>query len=408
MPLTTLTPETHAQKINAGLGDGEAKDATRSWIRLNRYELAGAFGDIGTALPLIIGMILASNLDSASVLIAFGLMQVFSSLCYGMPMAVQPLKAVAALVIAQHVDSAIISGAGLSIGIVMMILTLSGLLAGLARLIPKPVVRGIQFGLGLQLCLLALGRYMPADGTAGMVLAGIGFVIVLTLRGNRRLPAALAVLALGAIYAVIRGATPVSMNHIGLTLPHGYLPSKADIVQGFLLLALPQIPLSLGNSILATHQAARDLFPNRQINIRRIGLTYSLMNLVAPLLGGIPVCHGSGGMVGHYTFGGRSGGSVLIYGFFFLALGLFFNRGFMKVVWLFPLPVLGVILLFEGLALMRLSRDMLGQPVQFGILLLVGLTAALHPQGYLIGMTVGTLLHYAHAYLATRLKIAHF
>ena len=71
-------------------------------VRFDRNELAGAFGDIGTDLPLVVGVILAAKLDSASALIMFGAMQVLTGLVYGMPMAVQPLKAMAALVIARR------------------------------------------------------------------------------------------------------------------------------------------------------------------------------------------------------------------------------------------------------------------------------------------------------------------
>src|SRR5437763_1504603 len=173
-------------------------------IRLDRNELAGAFGDIGTDLPLIVGMILAAKLDSASVLVLFGAMQVLTALRYRMPMPVQPLKAVAALVITQKLSGSLLYGGGLAIGLLM--------------------------------------------------------------------------------------------------------------------LALPQISLSLGNSVLATQQIARDLFPERRIGVRSIGFTYSLMNLINPFFGGIPTCHGSGGMMGHYAFGARTGGSVILYGLLYLIL----------------------------------------------------------------------------------------
>lgn len=68
-------------------------------IRFDRNELSGAFGDIGTDLPLIIGMIIAAGLDSASVLIMFGVMQLLTGFVYRIPMPVQPLKAMAAIVI---------------------------------------------------------------------------------------------------------------------------------------------------------------------------------------------------------------------------------------------------------------------------------------------------------------------
>ena len=87
----------------------------KGWIRFDRNELAGAFGDIGTDLPLIIAMILVAGLDAASALIMFGLMQVFTGLRYGIPMPVQPLKAMAALVIAQKLSGGVLYGGGLAI-----------------------------------------------------------------------------------------------------------------------------------------------------------------------------------------------------------------------------------------------------------------------------------------------------
>src|SRR6266576_1062630 len=173
----------------------------RGGIRLDRNELAGAFGDIGTDLPLIVGVILAAHLDSASALIMFGVMQILTALRYRMPMPVQPLKAVAALVIAQKISGNVLFGGGLAIGILMLLLTVTGLVDLLARVVPKAVVRGIQFGLGLQLATLALKDYMKADGARGYLLAAIAFVIIVILIGNRRYPAALFVIALGLAYA---------------------------------------------------------------------------------------------------------------------------------------------------------------------------------------------------------------
>jgi len=160
------------------------------------------------------------------------------------------------------------------------------------------------------------------------------------------------------------------------------------------LLAIPQIPLSLGNSILATRQIAEDLFPEKQIGVRKLSLTYAVMNLINPWFGGVPTCHGSGGLVGQYTFGARTGGSLIIYGSLFLTLGLFFATGFQHVVQVFPLPVLGVLLLFEGVGLMQLIRGETGNRYEFFIVLVVGLLANGLPYGYAIALVVGTALYY--------------
>jgi hypothetical protein len=337
-------------------------------------------------------MLLAARLDAASVLVMFGLMQVLTGTLYRMPMPVQPLKAVAAIVITQRVAPEVIHGGGLAIGALMLVLALTGALDWLARVIPLVVIRGLQAGLGLQLATLALRDFIPAHGLPGYLLAAASFAIVLALLGNRRYPPALFVIALGIAYALAFRGDAIS-GAPGLSLPVLQLPRWDAIATGFLLLALPQIPLSLGNSVLATRQLAADLFPQRPApSVRKIGLTYAAMNLVSPFLGGIPVCHGSGGMAGHYAMGGRTGGSVILYGAFFLVAGLFFATATGALVEIFPRPVLGVLLVVEGLALLVLVRDLAGRPGEFSLALLVALIAAGLPYGYLVAMVVGTLL----------------
>lgn len=364
-------------------------------IRINRGELSGAFGDIGTDLPLLTGMILASGMHPASALTVFGLAQLASALFYGIPMPVQPLKAVAALVIAGGITASQVYGAGVCIGLIMLALTMSGLLDRLGALIPKCVIRGIQLGLGVKLALLALTRYIPSDGTAGLILAGLCAVVIILLLNNHRCPPALPVVGIGLIYAFcMRSGAGAWQDSVGFALPRMAHFTAADMLQGALILALPQIPLSLGNSLFATHRMAHDLFPERRVRLRTIGYTYSALNIVVPFFGGIPVCHGSGGMAGHYVFGGRTGGSVFIYGLLLITFGLFFGGGFERVVHLFPLPVLGVILVTEGAMLMRSVRDVI--PDRLGLLIAVvtASCAVLLPSGFLVGMVAGTLLAY--------------
>jgi hypothetical protein len=366
--------------------------ASGSGIRFDRNEFAGAFGDMGTDVPLLIGMALAAKLDGTSVLVMFGLMQVLTGLVYRMPMPVQPLKAMAAIVIAQKASAATLYGAGIAIGLAMLALTATGLLDWLGRVVPKCVIRGIQLGLGLQLASVALGKFVQSDGLRGYALAAGAFVLTVLLLGNRRLPAALPVVLLGLAYAVAFHGEGGLLGSLSFRLPALRAPEPSDILTGFLVLALPQIPLSLGNSVLATRQLAQDLFPDRRITIRKIGFTYALMNLVNPWFGGVPTCHGSGGMAGHYAFGGRTGGSVILYGLLFVSLGLFFGAGFDRITAAFPLPMLGVILLFEALALIWLVRDVAHSRAQFPIAALVGLLSFGLPYGYVIGLVTGTAL----------------
>jgi hypothetical protein len=367
----------------------------RARIRFDRNELSGAFGDMGTDFPLIAGMILAAGLNPASVLTLFGGMQILTGLLYGIPMPAQPLKAMAVIVISQKASAAVLYGAGLAIGLVMLALAASGVLTLVASAVPKSVVRGIQFGLGLQLASLALRDYVPAEGTGGLLLAVCAFFLTLLLLGNRRVPPAPFVLALGLAFALwFRVQPKLLMQGVGFVPPAVHVPTRHDIWVGFYLLAIPQLALSFGNSILATRQVTADLFPERDLTIKKIGLSYSAMNLVNPFFGGVPTCHGSGGMVGHYTFGARTGGSVIIYGVFYLILGLFFSAAFQQVIPLFPKPVLGIMLLFEAVALLLLCRDTAVSLPDFSVVLVVGLSALALPYGYVVGLALGLLLHY--------------
>lgn len=365
-------------------------------ISINRNEISGAFGDIGTDLPILIGMILASDLNITNVFVVYGILQIITALVYGIPMPVQPLKAVAMIVITQKISSDIIFGGGLAIGFFMFIITVTGLLVVIQKYLPKAVIRGIQFGLGLQLATIAMKEYIPSDNFNGYILAIISFILILILIGSKKYPPAIFIIILGIIYSLIFS---IDYNIDSFNVSLSFISfnnnvSIDNVITGFLILALPQIPLSLGNSIFATHQIITDYFPEKKVKINKIGFTYSFMNFIAPFFSGVPVCHGSGGIAGHYTFGGRTGGSTFIYGLIYLTIGLFFSDSFVSVIKVFPKPVLGVILLFEGLALLLLIKDILNQKFNLIIALLVALLANGLPYGYLIGIIVGVIVYY--------------
>jgi hypothetical protein len=362
-------------------------------IALNRHELSGAFGDIGTDLPLLIALVAAADLDAGAVFLMFGLAQIATGLVYGLPMPMQPLKAMAVIVITERLAGPTLFGGGLAIGATMLVLAGTGLLDWLARVIPAHVVRGVQLGLALSLANLALKTYVPAMGWPGFGLAAASFALIVALKGNRHLPPALPVIVLGIAFALGWPVDGEALRFgISLHLPTLQVPHLTDIATGFVVLALPQIPLSLSNSVIATEKTIRDLFPDKPVSVRRIGLTYGLANLVLPFFGAVPLCHGCGGLAGHHAFGGRTGGSVLIYGALYVAIGLFFSGGAGEVVRLFPYPMLGVILLFEALALATLLRDVMGSRRDLTLALLVALLAAGLPQGYVVGLLVGTAL----------------
>jgi MFS superfamily sulfate permease-like transporter len=366
----------------------------RERLRFDRRELSGAFGDVGTDLPLMIGILRTTGLHVPSALFAFGLMQIMTGLIYGIPMAVQPLKAMAVIVIAQKLPASALLGGGLAIGISMLVLTVSGTLSWLGRYVPRPVIRGIQLGLALQLSMLALKDYLPKDSQVGYVLAAFSATAILVFRTNRRLPITPLILLAGVLWAIVGGKLSIHeiAASVGFHLPRPHLPTLSDVITGFVTLAIPQLPLSIGNSVLATQRLAQDLFPHAKISHKKIGYTYSLMNLIIPFLGGIPTCHGCGGLAGMHFFGGRTGGAPVIYGLFYITLGLMFGGAFDTVVKLFPLSLLGVILMFEAIALMQNITDVASDKRSFFLCCLCGVCAAYLPNGYVIALLGGIIV----------------
>ena len=363
----------------------------RQPLSFNRQEWSGAIGDMGTDLPLLVGMIIAARLDAATVFLVYGALQVATGLAYRMPVPVQPLKAVAAIVIAGSVSREVLTAGGFAIGALMLVLSLSGGLSWLQRTVPTVVVRGIQLGLGLQLGRLALERFVPQDGAPGWVLAAVALTLVLVVRDRPSIPPALVVLPLGFAYAAWRWSSAPALGFAPPALTVA-LPGWSALREGFLLLALPQIALSLGNSVLATRQLAMDLFPGRApLSLRRIGVTYAAMNLVSAPLGGVPVCHGSGGMAGHYAFGARTGGSVIIYGGFWLLAALLASADARALLSVFPGPILGVLLVVEATTLLALVREVTGDARALTLALLLALVASTVPYGYAVALVGGTI-----------------
>lgn len=365
-------------------------------VRFNRRELSGAFGDIGTDFPLILGILRVVALNPATVFIVFGSLQIFTGIVYGIPMAVQPLKAMAVIVITQKLPAETLLGAGLGIGVSMLILAGTGVLNWLVRIVPHAVLRGIQLGLGLQLAKIALTDYVGSEKTIGYLLAAFASVLIYALRNNPRFPVTVVILLGGIVWGLLAHRLTGESPFVSEKLPAGGpgIPSMANIMAGFWALVIPQLPLSLANSVLATERLANDLFPEKKISVRKIGITYGLMNVFAAIMGGIPVCHGCGGMAGMHFFGGRTGGAPVIYGLFYVLIGTLFAGALGSVVNLFPLPLLGSILLFEAVALMLQTADIVSHRPSFFLCLLCAVVSAYLPNGYVVALVAGTLLYW--------------
>jgi MFS superfamily sulfate permease-like transporter len=214
---------------------------------------------------------------------------------------------------------------------------------------------------------MGLGMTFMVDGIHRMksapLLAGFAMVVTLLLLTNRKIPAMFMLIVIGIAASLIMNRSLIhelAGVRIGFTVPVFSLPSITwnDLVTGTILFTLPQIPLTLGNAVIAITSENNELFPDRPVTERKIAISQGIMNLVSPLFGGIPMCHGAGGMAGHVRFGAKTGGAPVILGTILVLLALFFSDSVALIFKVFPNAVLGVILFFAGAELALTLKDM--------------------------------------------------
>jgi MFS superfamily sulfate permease-like transporter len=330
--------------------------------RFDRAELAGAFGDLGTLIPFVVAYIKLLGLDPFGVLLAFGLSMLAAGLYYKTPWPVQPMKALGAIATTQAAQTAMVTantvyGAALVTGAIWFLLGITGAAKRVADLVSRPVAVGIILGLGLSF-MLDGAKLMATDWW----LSGVALFLTLVLLTNRKIPAMFLLLAAGAVVAVVRNPdllSALAKIHFEPRWPGFALGSVTwhDLAIGTFFLALPQVPLTLGNAIIAITEENNRLFPEHPVSERKVALSTGIMNLGGAMIGGIPMCHGAGGMAGHIAFGARTGGAPILLGSMLILVALFLSASVTVIFEMIPQEVLGVILFLAGAQLALGSCD---------------------------------------------------
>ena len=247
-------------------------------------------------------------------------------------------------------------GAGFSVGLVWIVLASSKRVSRLLERVPNSVIRGIQLGLAFTLALS--GAEMVSQN---FLLAVPLMVVAFLLLRSRVLPSSIFLVLSGFVYAVGSGDLDLSAISVRLTLPSLHLFTVDDLYYGFAYAGFAQLFLTLTNAVVATISLVHDLFPNRKdVTPRNLIANMATMNVVTPFIGGMPLCHGSGGLAAQYLFGARTGGAILMEGVIEVVLGLFFSSSLLAIFTTFPLPIVGVMLLLTSLELGRLSFKVSG------------------------------------------------
>lgn len=337
--------------------------------RVSSGDLSGAVADLGVLVPLVGALVLVNGLEPGPVLLIAGLLVVASGLGFGIPFPVQPLKALTALAVAQQLDAEIIHSAGLQIGLILVLLSVTGTADLLARVFTRPVIRALQLGVGALLVVSAVNlvrdppRLFDAapDAAVGLALM-TGTLALVALAAHLRRPAlTLVLLAVGV--AATWAADPPALGRVEATLPSLSLPAWSVAGTAFVLLVVPQLPLTYGNAVVGVSDLAREHFgaAARRVTPGRVALSCGLGNVAAAVAGGMPMCHGSSGFSAHVRLGARSPSMNVVLGSAFVLLGVVFPAQVLAVFGALPVWALAGFLAYAGLRHALLVLDQRGR-----------------------------------------------
>ena len=387
--------------------------------RFNRLEFSGSLGDLGTLLPLALGLILVNGLSPNGIFLSVGLFFIFSGLYFGVTAPIQPMKVISAYAIATAMTASQITASGYLIGLVLLIIGATGAITVIGRYIPKSVVRGVQLSTGtllmvegikfmlgttrLQILRQAAEPYLSITGVGpvpvGIIIGIAGGMLTLLLLNNKKFPAGMVVvlggIALGLIFGIREGLDKISPGiHLPQFLPLGW-PTRADFTFALFALVLPQIPMTLGNAVIAYADLSKDYFgaSSKKVTYKSACISMALANFVSSTIGGMPLCHGAGGLAAHYRFGARTAGSNLMIGAIFVILAVVLGNDSLAVIYLLPLSVLGILLLFAGSQLALTIMDLENRKDFFVVLFMLGITIASNlAAGFVVSIVVAWVL----------------
>ena len=333
-------------------------------------ECSGACGDLGTFIPHVIGAITVAGLSPAGVLFGFATFLIATGLFYGLPLPVQPMKAISAVILTGGLRPGEVAAAGIMIGVVLLVLGITGWIGRFARAIPQSVSAGLQLGLGLLMGVLGLKLVLETPWL------GFGSLALLfALTRAPQCPAAPLTLATSILAAWATGKTGIASAVAVTPRPlQLVVPSWPEVWRSFEVAVLPQLSLTLTNAVIVTASLARELFPSTGsiASERRLALSSGLANLLLCPFGAMPMCHGAGGLAGQFKFGARTGLAPVIFGAVLLVLAVAFADHAAALFALIPIGAVGSLLIFAGTDLAISRRLFDGKP---SCLWVIGATA---------------------------------
>ena len=383
-------------------------------FKFNRMELAGSLGDLGTLLPIAIAMVLINGLNPVGLFFSIAVFFILSGIFFGVTVPVQPMKVIGAYAIATAMNPSQILASSLLMGAFLLIVGLTGAIETIRKITPKSVVRGVQLSTGALLIsggvkfIVGTSKFQALQNAVepyliiqnigpvpiGIVIGVIGGIVTFLLLDNKKFPAGLIVVTSGLILGLILGTgVDLRNNNLGFNLPEFLpfaFPGKADFSFALFVLVLPQLPMTLGNAVLAYTDLSHEYFGDKasKVTNRNACISMALANFFSFCFGGMPLCHGAGGLAAHYRFGARTAGSNVIIGLIFLVLAFILGDDIVTFFNLLPMSILGVLLVFAGAQLTLTIMDLEGRKEYFVATMILGITLA---SNLAVGFIAGTI-----------------
>jgi SulP family sulfate permease len=388
-------------------------------MKFNRLEFSGSLGDLGTLLPIAIGMILLNGLSPLGVFLSVGFSYIFTGLYFRVTVPIQPMKVIGAYAIATGMTAQNIIASGALMGVFLLIVGATGAISIIGKYIPKSVVRGVQLSTGIllvaqgagfiignskfQLLRNAAEPYLSIQNIGpvpvGIVIGVIAVLLSLAFIDSKKFPAGLITVLGGIVLGTLLGTHEgFEKLKFGIYLPELLpfeMPNFNEFLFSAIILVLPQIPMTLGNAVISYTDLSNEYFGefSKRVTYRSSCISMALMNFISFLWGGMPLCHGSGGLAAHYRFGARTAGSNIIIGAIFSILALLIGKESISLFYLIPISILGVLLLFAGSQLAMTLIDVKEKKDLFIVIIMAGITLTSNlAVGFISGIFIAYIL----------------
>ena len=306
-------------------------------------ELSASLADLGTFLPLVLGVLIVTQMDPVGVLFGFGIFALVTGGLYRRPIPVQPMKAVAAMGIAVMLSADAMVATTVVMGCVLLVLSLSDVITRIRRFIPNSIMHGLKLSLVVSLIVVTHSRLEWQWMDVGLLLIGLIALQWTPLK------------SLSALFMIVIGMwlwMPLERVSVGFdpSLPTLIWPSLESFLIAMRDATLPQLILTITNALILTAVIAHAYYPedHPRVTEQLLARSSGWANLLLAPFGAMPMCHGAGGLVAHHAFGGRSGWTMALFGLFCLILGLGFGDGVLQLLAAIPGSVMVMLVLYAA------------------------------------------------------------